>query len=131
MTLTNQSTKAVALGNNATTVWPYTFPIPSQASLVVTLVDVASGNPTVLAPVSYSVTGLGSDIGGTVTYPLSGSPLTPATYIVIERFVAEVQETDLTNQGGAYPEDIEDALDYITMQILQVQDQINRAIVFS
>lgn len=131
MTLITQSTKAVALGNNATTVWPYTFPIPDQASLTVTLVDVASGNPTVLSPVNYTVTGLGSAIGGTVTYPLSGSPLAPTSYIVIERFVDEVQQTDLVNQGGAYPEDIEDALDYQMMAIQQLQDQVNRSIVFS
>lgn len=131
MTLTNQSTKAVALGNNATTVWPYTFPIPDQSALTVTLVDVASGNPTVLSPVNYTVTGLGTSGGGTVTYPLSGSPLAPTSYIVIERFVDEVQGTDLVNQGGAYPEDIEDALDYLTMQVQQLQDQIDRSIVFS
>ena len=60
MTLTTSSIKAVAQGNSATTVWPYTFLIPALADLVVTLVDVASGNETVVNPVNYSVSGLGN-----------------------------------------------------------------------
>lgn len=131
MTLTTQSTKAVAQGNGATTSWPFTFLIPAIEDLVVTLVDVASGNPTVIAPVNYSTTGLSNPNGGSITYPLSGAPLTAATFIVVERFVPDIQETDLTNQGGAYPADIEDALDYLTMITQQLQDQIDRSIVFS
>lgn len=131
MTLITQSTKAVAQGNGATTTWPFGFLIPASDDLTVTLVDVTSGNPTVLAPSVYTVTGFGDPLGGVVTYPLSGSPLTSATYIVVERFVPDVQETDLTNQGAVYPQDIEDALDYLTMITQQQQDQINRSIVFS
>lgn len=131
MTLASQSTKAVALGNSANVTWPYNFLIPAAADLVVTLVDIASGNSTVLAPSVYTVTGLGNANGGAVTYPLSGSPLTVATYIVVERFVPDVQQTDLINQGAVYPADIEDALDYLTMITQQQQDQINRSIVFS
>src|SRR6266550_9645861 len=131
MTLTTSSIKAVAQGNGATTVWPFTFLIPALADLVVTLVDVASGNETVVNPVNYSVSGLGNVGGGSVTYPLSGSPIAAATKIVVERFVPNLQQTDLTNQGGAYPADIEDALDYLTMITQQLQDQINRSILFS
>src|SRR6266404_54734 len=131
MTLTTLSIKAVAQGNSATTVWPFTFLIPALADLVVTLVDVVSGNQTVVNPVNYSVTGLGNSGGGSVTYPLSGLPITAATKIVVSRSVANLQQTDLTNQGGAYPADIEDALDYITMITQQLQDQINRSIIFS
>lgn len=131
MTLTTQSIKAVGQGNSANVTWPYTFLIPASDDLVVTLIDAASGNPTVLAPSVYSVTGIGDPIGGAVTYPLSGSPLTVATYLIVERFVPDVQETDLTNQGAVYPADIEDALDYLTMITQQLQDQVNRSIVFS
>lgn len=131
MTISNTSTKAVAQGNNATTVWPFDFLIPAQADLIVTLVTLASGDENVLTPSLYSVTGFGDPDGGSVTYPLSGSPLSPLYDIVVERFMPEVQETDLTNQGGAYPADIEDALDYLTMICQQLQDQIDRCVVFS
>jgi len=131
MTIETTAIKAVALGNGATTVWPYTFLIPAESDLVLTLVDVASGNETVVAPVNYTVTGAANPAGGTVTYPLSGSPLTSATYIVIERVLPLKQETDLLNQSAVYPQAIEDALDYLTMVTQQLQDQIDRAIVFS
>lgn len=131
MTLVTQSTKSVAQGNGATTTWPFDFLIPALGDMIVTLVDIASGNQTTVAPVNFSVTGLGNAAGGSVTYPLSGSPLTSATQIVVERFVPDVQQTDLTNQGAVYPADIEDALDYLTMITQQQQDQINRSIVFS
>jgi microcystin-dependent protein len=131
MTITTTANKAVATGNSATTVWPFTFLIPEAGDLVVTLVDVASGNPTVLSPTLYTAAGLGVAGGGTVTYPLSGAPLTPLYYIVIERVLTETQETDLQNQGAVYPADIEAALDYLTMLVQQLQDGIDRSIVFS
>jgi len=34
------------------------------------------------------------------------------------------------DQSAVYPQDIEDALDYLTMQVQQLQDQVNRSIVF-
>lgn len=131
MTITTTSIKAVAQGNAATTTWPFTFLIPTLDDITVTLVLLSSGDETVLAPSLFTVTGLGDPAGGSVEYPLTGSPLSALYDIVVERFVAETQETDLVNQGGAYPADIEDALDYLTMITQQLQDQIDRCIVFS
>lgn len=131
MTLSTQSTKSVAQGNGATTVWPYAFLVPAETDLIVTLVLISSGDETILAPSAYTVTGIGNSAGGAVTYPLSGSPLSALYDIVVERFVPDVQETDLVNQGGAYPADIEDALDYLTMITQQLQDQVDRCVVFS
>src|ERR1017187_1014909 len=98
MTLATTSTKAVAQGNGATTSWPYTFLIPAMDSIVVSLVDVASGNPTIIAPAFFSITGLGNPTGGAVTYPLSGSPVPATSYVVVQRTVPETQETDFTLQ---------------------------------
>lgn len=131
MTIVTTSTKAVAQGNGATTTWPFTFLIPDINSLVLTIVDIPSGNPTVIAPANYSVTGLGSPTGGSVTYPLSGSPIPVTSDVVIQRVVAETQETDFTLQGAVYPTDIEDALDYVTMITQQLQSQVTQSIVFS
>lgn len=131
MTIETTAIKAVALGNGVTTIWPYTFLIPNDNYVVLTLVDVVSGNPTVIAPANYTVTGAGSPYGGTVTYPLSGAAVTSAYYVVIERVLPLEQETDLQNQGAVYPVAIENALDYLTMLTQQLQDQLNRAIIFS
>ncbi len=131
MTVTTTSTKVVAQGNGATTVWPYAFIIPATTDLILSVINIASGDLTIIAPGNYSVIGLGNPIGGAVTYPLSGAPLSSAFEIVIERLVPELQQTDLVNQGGAYPQDIEDALDYLTMITQQLQDQVDRSIVFA
>ncbi len=131
MTLATTSTKAVAQGNGANTTWPFTFLIPAMDSIVVSLVDIASGNITVIAPAYFSVTGLGNPTGGAVTYPLSGSPVAATSYVVVQRTVSETQETDFTLQGAVYPTDIEDALDYVTMICQQLQSQVNQSIVFS
>jgi microcystin-dependent protein len=131
MTLATTSTKAVAQGNGATTSWPFTFLIPSIDSIVVSLVDIASGNITTIAPAYFSVTGFGNPTGGSVTYPLSGAPVAATSYVVVQRIVPETQETDFTLQGAVYPTDIEDALDYVTMICQQLQSQVNQSIVFS
>lgn len=128
MTIENTSIKNVYQGNGATTVWPYTFYLPADEFLVVTKVDVASGNEIVLAPVEYTISGAGNPAGGTVTIPVVVSS---AFYIVLQRTLTLEQETDLQNQGAAYPASIEGALDYLTMITQQLQDQLNRAIIFS
>jgi hypothetical protein len=131
MTIVTQSTKAVLQGNGANTVFPYTFPIPTTSDIVVTLVELATGAETVLTPSQFSVTGIGGPSGGNVTYPLSGSPLSASFDLVIQRIVDYEQQTDLVNQGGAYPEDIEDALDFLTMQTQQLAELMDRAVLFS
>src|ERR1035437_3579414 len=131
MTIVTTSTKAVAQGNGATTTWPFNFLIPNLSSVVLTLVDIPSGNPTIIAPANFSITGLGNPAGGSITYPLSGSAVPATSNIVIQRVVAETQQTDFTLQGAVYPTDIEDALDYLTMITQQLQSQVNQSIVFS
>jgi microcystin-dependent protein len=131
MTVETTAIKAVAQGNGATTNWPFTFIIPEDDQVVLTLVDVDSGNPTVIGPAFYTVNGAGNPAGGSVDYPLSGSPVTSDYYVVVERVLPLTQESDLVNQGGAYPATIEEMCDYLTMVAQQLQDQINRAIVFS
>lgn len=131
MTLSTQSSKVVAQGDGANTTWPFSFIIPSADDIVVTKVTLSNGDEVVLDPTVFSVTGFGDPNGGSVEYPLSGTPLSALYDLVIERIVPDVQETDLVNQGGAYPQDIEDALDYLTMITQQLQNQINNCIVFS
>lgn len=130
MTLETQSSKAVAQGNGATVNWPYTFPIPSESELVITIINMTTGLTSVLNPTLFTVTGIGGPSGGTVTYPLSGSPLSVAYTITIQRVVPLTQETDLINQGGAYPADIEDALDYLTMITQQMEEVLDRTVQF-
>lgn len=112
MTITSLVKEATFSGNGVTTVFPIVFPFLVDSDLAVTLVN-ASGIPTLqLLTTQYTVSGAGDPGGGSVTMlvaPASG------TSLVVERVVAETQETDLQNQGAYYAETIEAALDKLTM----------------
>ena len=51
--------------------------------------------------------------------------------LVITSALEPLQGTDLTNQGGFYPEVINDALDKAVILHQQQQDELNRSIKFS
>jgi len=129
MLTTNQS-YVTYLGNGATTAFPFSFIVQNASQLVVSITNnnVSPAVTTVLAASQYSVTGIGSGNefaggsgpGGTVTYPVSGNPLPSGWSITIQRVVPYTQGTSLTNQGGFYPQVVEAALDYLTMQTQQL-----------
>lgn len=131
MTVETQATKTVYVGNGASTVWTYGFLIPMALELRVSLVNNSSGNASIINPVNYAVTGIGVTAGGSVTYPLSGSPVGTGFSLVLERVMPYTQEITFANQGAAYPADIEDGLDILTLQIQQLADTQRRSIVFS
>lgn len=119
MTILTTTNKARFVGDAATTTWPFTFLIPTASDLYLYYTDLV-GTTTLISASLYSVTGIGSDAGGTVTYPLSGSPIAAGTILEILRTVPYKQETDLINQDGFYPQVVEDALDNIVMQMQQL-----------
>lgn len=128
MALSTTVSKVVLAGNSATTVWPYTFPIPDAASLQVTFTD-AAGVQTLLSASQFSVTGLGTTTGGNVTYPLAGSPIATGTKITIARVVDYTQSTVFTNQGGYFPQVTESRFDRVMMAVQQLADSVRRALV--
>ena len=130
MTIATVTAKTTQQGNGATTVWNYGFLIPNQQSIAVTLTDV-NGNQTLLGfGTQYSVTGLGVPAGGTVTYPLVGSPLAVGNSITIQRVAPAQQLTSLINQGGFFPDVVEAALDYVTMLVQDNAEAATRALTF-
>ena len=131
MTVTTTATRVSYIGNGATTTFSYTFPIPDQDYLVVIVVEDATGTETTISAGQYSVTGIGEDAGGIVTYPLSGSPLSTDYTIVILREVPFTQETDFTNQSAFYAEVLENALDVIVMEIQQINTDQSRTLMLT
>jgi hypothetical protein len=83
----------------------------------------STGAITLIPSSQYTVTGIGTANGGAVTYPLVGSPIATGTSLTIQRVVPYVQLTDLVNQSGYYPNVVENALDYLTMQTQQLAQQ--------
>lgn len=120
-------------GNGTTTVFSYFFVADAASDLTVYYSDI-NGNVTELLPSQYTVyvnpppsTGLWG-IGGTLTYPLSGSPIATGTYLTVVRNVPETQEITISNQGVFYPQTVERALDVLCLEIQQAFAALNRAV---
>lgn len=128
MTVSSTSSRVVYSGNGATTSWPFAFKVPTSAELVVVYTD-ADGVDTTVSPSNYTATGFGVDAGGTVTYPLSGSPIATGTHLTIYRSIAPTQPSSISNQGAFWPTVVEAALDRLTMIVQGFLDLAGRAVV--
>src|SRR5262245_6076456 len=112
MTITNvaatprQSTFA---GNGVTTAFAFDFKVFGAADLVVRLVNNSTGASTLQTLTThYSVSGVGEDTGGTVTFLTAP----PAGYTVeIQGATPETQPTSFRNQGRFLEESHEDTAD--------------------
>lgn len=127
MTISTTTSSVTLGGNGTTTVFPFDFLIPASGDEVVTYTD-PNGNVTVLASSQYTVTGFDNPTGGSVLYPLTGSPIPSGSALTISRNLALVQGTSLDNQGSYLPVAVESALDYVTMLIQQVSATIGRVL---
>lgn len=127
LTISTTSNTVVVQGNGLTTSFSFTFPVPLASELFVYYTD-TTGTVTLLNPSTYSVTGIGSAVGGAITYPLVGSPIATGTSLTIQRIVTYQQLSDLVNQSGFYPNVVENALDYLTMQTQQLAQQLGLAL---
>lgn len=125
MTISTQSNKSVGMGNGATTTFNYAFlmPLATDAVITYTMVD---GTQVPIAASLYIITGIGNPTGGTVTYPISGTPIPVGSTLTIERILPYVQETTISNQGAFYPKVVEAALDYLMMCIQQLANLVGQ-----
>ncbi len=132
MTVSTVQSSAVFLGNGATTSFGFSFnngvPFNSNASLAtytVIYTDV-SGNQTTLAPSVYTlsfnaaVTGTLWGLGGTLVYPISGSPIASGISLTLNRVFPLQQLTSISNQGDFAPQNIEAMGDIEEMQLQQI-----------
>jgi len=117
-------------GNGSTTTFAFAFKVFTTAQVVVTRTVVATGVETTLTlTTNYTVTlnaNQNANPGGTVTMltaPANGQSIT------ITSNVANLQPTAIANLGGFYPEVINDSLDRATIQIQQLDERLDRALV--
>ena len=110
-------------GNGVTTTFPFTYKVFSTADVQVIRLTISTGVETTLTLVTdYNITLNGnqdSNPGGNIVLVAALSALYTLT---ATSNIANLQPTDLTNQGGFYPEVITDALDRATIQIQQISD---------
>ncbi len=131
MTINSTTRKAGPfIGNGSTTSFPFTYKVFQASDLAVVRLDTTTNVETVLTLTSdYTVTlnlDQDSNPGGTVV--LVAGPLAAGYTLTMTSDVPNLQPTDLTNQGGFYPDVINDALDRATIQIQQLQEQTDRSL---
>lgn len=122
MTVSTTASSITHPGNGATTSWSYNFIIPTADDVEVWTTVVATDEVTVLTPAEYTITGLDNEAGGTVEYPLSGTPVPSGTSLTIARAVPYTQIYQFSNQDRLWAEKLEAALDRMEMQIQQLGD---------
>lgn len=128
MTVSTTASVATFLGNGITTTFTYSFIMGAATNAVVTYVDTA-GSATVLGPSQYTLTinaaatGQLWGVGGTITYPISGSPIPDGASLTLGRIVPFKQDVSIRDQGAFYAQAVELALDNLEMQIQQIADQ--------
>lgn len=129
MTIPATKSRNDYVGNGATSVYSYNFRIFSATDLLVTRRDLQGAETSLVYPTDYTVSGVGSPSGGSIT--LVAGALSSGYVLTIRRYVELTQETDIRNQGAFYPETHEDTFDYLTMIDLQQQDELDRSLKFS
>lgn len=117
-------------GNGVTVSFPFYFKVFASTDVQVVQLFVAGGIETTLVQnTDYTVAlnaNQNSNPGGTIT--LTAGALASGYTVTITSTIQNLQPTDLTNQGGFYPEVITDSLDRATIQIQQISDIGDRAI---
>jgi hypothetical protein len=133
MTISSEVRKAGPFtGNGSTSVFPFPFKAFEEDDLEVVYQQAAGGPelPLIL-DTDYTVT-LNADQdaspGGSIT--LVHRPLDPGDTLVITTDIPELQETDITNGGGFYPEVMTAALDYLTILVQQLQITVEASLHF-
>ena len=120
MTLSTTSSVQKYNGDGATTVFAFPYEFFAAAHLQVSLVDIASGTVTPQTIVTnYTVSGAGNPAGGAVTMlvaPALGQRLN------IQRVVPLLQTVDFQSGDTFSPTTLDQALDYITMALQQIED---------
>lgn len=132
--MTTPSTERKAgplLGTGAQTTWPFTFKVFAATDIAVTIADSLGVETALTYGVDYAVTlnaNQETSPGGTVTYPISGSPLPVGKRLVIVGNLPYDQPLDLPSGGNFSPLALENQLDRLTMQIQQLREQMGRSL---
>ena len=132
MTIASGTVKAGPYeGNAAATSFAFTFKCFQSSDLLVVHYDGVDTETELTEGVDYSATLNGdqeASPGGSVTYPLSGSPLPATEFITIVSSVEYTQGLDLILGGNWNPDSVEQALDRLTLMAAQNKEGLSRAL---
>ena len=122
MTISSTINRWAYNGDGSTTVFPYTNKIFAASDLVVTV-----GGAAQVLNTDYTVSGVGAESGGSVTF--TSAPASGTGNVIVVRSVPYTQGTDIP-EGGAFPSSsVEDGFDKVTVLSQQVKDSLDRSMV--
>ena len=124
MTISTQDSKVNYQGNGQTTVFQIPFPFLENNQIYVQKKDAEGNLINYTYATDYTVTGAGEENGGSVT--LNVAPEQGST-ISIYRDVPLTQEVDYRENEIFPAETHEEALDKLTMEVQQLQEQLDRS----
>lgn len=115
-------------GNDVTTTFAFTFKVFTASDLELVQVTPAGVESILVITTDYTVT-LNADQnsapGGSIALT---SALATGYSLIITSDIAALQATDLTNQGGFYPQVITNALDKLTILVQQALGKVGRSL---
>ena len=125
MTISTTINKVSYSGNGATTTFAYTFKVFSATDLKVYIRD-ASGTETLQTITThYTVSNVGNASGGNVDFV---TPPSGTDKVIIQRVLPLTQTFDYVLNDPFPSDSHEDGLDKLTLQIQQVQEEVDRSI---
>ncbi len=125
MSVSSTTTKNSYSGDGSTVAFAYGFRIFAAADLEVIIRSSTGTETTKTLTTHYSVSGVGEDAGGTVTFVTA--PVTGET-VVIRRNLTLTQGTDYVENDPFPANSHEDALDRLTFITQGIQEELDRAI---
>lgn len=124
MTVKSDQRKIIYSGNGVTTQFAVPFYFINNADIQASVNDGTTTTDLVLGT-DYTLTGAGVETGGTLT---TVSPVASGSEIAILRTVAYKQEMDIPENDIFPSQNMERALDRLTMQTQQLKEQADRAV---
>jgi hypothetical protein len=117
-------------GDGSTTAFTYTFKITDQDDIEVLIRSNDGTETTKTITTHYTVSGVGSAGGGTVTFTAGNIPTSTQT-VVLRRSTPQTQTMDLIDNDPMSADTIETAHDKAIAISQELQEQVNRSIKFS
>jgi len=130
MTLSSPESKRVYPGDSSQVEFPVPFAFLANADIIATHTDANGTEITWVEDVHYTLTGAGSDSGGTLTVITAPIDYTPAdgTTLTIRRRPSATQDTNLPLGGNLDSTVIETALDRGVMIDQSLAEELDRAV---
>ncbi len=126
MSVSSTTTKNSYSGDGSTVAFAYAFKIFADADLEVIIRASAGTETTKTLTTHYTVSGAGSDSGGTVTFTTGNTPASGET-VVIRRKLTLTQGTDYVENDPFPANSHEDGLDRLTFIAQGIQEELDRS----